>query len=63
MAINSNIQKRLQNELDEICCKNEVFKIYIKFFFKTPTYEQLNSLKYADAVMKETLRFYPIAAL
>ena len=50
LANNMEAQQFLQDEIDDICPDG------------IPSYEQLNSLKYADAVMKETLRLCPIAA-
>ena len=50
LAGNMDVQKRLQEEIDEICPNGQ------------PSYEQLNSLRYADCVFKETLRVCPIAA-
>lgn len=47
---NQFVQDRLREEIMEICPEGE------------PTYEQLNKLKYAESVMKETLRLGPIAA-
>ncbi|KAI6242035.1 putative cytochrome P450 CYP13A8 [Aphelenchoides fujianensis] len=51
LAKNPEVQEKLRRETEEFCVK------------PTPTYEELAKLKYSDAVMKETLRFQPIAGI
>lgn len=53
LAVNPDIQKKLQNEIDEMMkqCGNK------------PTYESVNNLTYLDAVFMETLRKHPLAFL
>ncbi|KAF7633686.1 hypothetical protein Mgra_00006867 [Meloidogyne graminicola] len=48
-----NVQKKLYEEIEEICGLEEG---------EMPTYEQLNKLKYLDAIFNETQRLCPIAA-
>ncbi|KAF7633682.1 hypothetical protein Mgra_00006863 [Meloidogyne graminicola] len=48
-----NVQKKLYEEIEEICGLEEG---------EIPTYEQLNKLKYLDAIFNETQRLCPIAA-
>lgn len=43
------VQERLRDEINSVCTG------------ACPTYEELNSLKFADAIMKEVLRLVPIA--
>ncbi|KAL7080595.1 hypothetical protein ACQ4LE_000418 [Meloidogyne hapla] len=52
LVIYPEVQKRLFEEIEEICGLEEG---------EMPSYEQLSKLKYADAVLKETLRLCPIA--
>lgn len=46
LAINPDVQKRLQNEIDEV----------MKATDDHPTYETINGMQYLDAVFNETLR-------
>lgn len=50
IGVNEEIQKRLQDEIDQVLedCNGEV------------TYEAINSMKYLDAVINEALRMYPV---
>nr|CAD2189497.1 unnamed protein product [Meloidogyne enterolobii] len=52
LVFNPQVQKRLFEEIEEICGLEEGEMI---------DYEQLSKLKYMDAVLKETLRLCPIA--
>ena len=52
LVFNPQVQKRLFEEIEEICGLEEGEII---------EYEQLSKLKYMDAVLKETLRLCPIA--
>ena len=54
LARNPKSQEKLMEEIDDVCGRDGS---------KAVTYEELNSLRYADMVMREALRFYPIAAL
>ncbi|KAF3426863.1 hypothetical protein E2986_12663 [Frieseomelitta varia] len=49
VGINDHVQKRLQDEIDQVLedCNGEV------------TYEAINGMKYLDAVILESLRMYP----
>ncbi|XP_034939877.1 cytochrome P450 9e2-like [Chelonus insularis] len=53
IASSSEIQKRLQEEIDDVYqrCDGE------------PTYEAINSMKYLDAIIDEVLRLYPISVM
>ncbi|XP_043251551.1 cytochrome P450 9e2-like [Colletes gigas] len=50
VGVNPDVQKRLQEEIDQVLenCKGEV------------TYDAINGLKYLDAVIYEALRIYPV---
>ncbi|XP_021918281.1 cytochrome P450 9e2-like isoform X1 [Zootermopsis nevadensis] len=50
LAVHAHMQVRLQEEIDETLQKNDG-----KF-----TYEAVNSMKYLDMVVSETLRLYPV---
>ncbi|KAL3091887.1 hypothetical protein niasHS_004950 [Heterodera schachtii] len=50
LACHPEVQLHLQEEIATVCIS------------ENPTYEELNRLKYTEAVIKETLRLMPIAA-
>ncbi|PIO75471.1 unspecific monooxygenase [Teladorsagia circumcincta] len=50
LAKNPSVQTHLQEEIDQHCSRESI------------NYETLASLKYLDAVIKESLRMYPLAA-
>ncbi|XP_032680814.1 cytochrome P450 9e2-like [Odontomachus brunneus] len=52
VAMNSDVQHKLRTEIEEVLRKND----------GKPTYEAINSMKYLNAVLNETLRLYPLAA-
>lgn len=45
-----DVQDKLRAEINNVCSSD------------SPTYEQLNEMKYAAAVIKEVLRHHPIAS-
>lgn len=49
IAVNPEIQNRLQNEIDSVLYEN-----------CDPSYEAINEMEYLDAILNETLRKYPI---
>lgn len=49
LAVNPDIQKRLQQEVDEVMKETQ----------GEPTYDAINKMKYMEAVVNETLRLYP----
>uniref|UniRef100_A0A1I7UFZ5 Cytochrome P450 n=1 Tax=Caenorhabditis tropicalis TaxID=1561998 RepID=A0A1I7UFZ5_9PELO len=51
LATNPEIQKKLQEEVDRECPDPEI------------TFDQLSKLKYMEMVVKEALRFYPLASI
>ena len=53
LVIYPEVQKRLFEEIEEICGAEEG---------EMPSYEQLAKLKYADAIFYETQRLCPMAA-
>ncbi|XP_023288980.1 cytochrome P450 9e2-like [Orussus abietinus] len=53
IAINPDVQDRLQAEVDEVLRKSP----------GEPTYETINSMEYLTAVLYEALRMYPVAPL
>ncbi|XP_046816870.1 cytochrome P450 9e2-like [Vespa crabro] len=53
IGVNPDIQKRLQQEIDEVIEKTN----------GNPTYDVINSIQYLDAVISESLRRYPIAII
>ncbi|KAL6262980.1 hypothetical protein P5V15_005771 [Pogonomyrmex californicus] len=52
IAVNQDIQKKLQNEIDRILKENN----------GEASYEAVNTMEYLDAVIHEALRMYPPAA-
>lgn len=50
LAVNVNIQRKLQEKIDLILCE----------FNGDPTYDAINEFEYLDAIVNETLRKYPI---
>ncbi|XP_015177200.1 PREDICTED: cytochrome P450 9e2-like [Polistes dominula] len=53
ICINSDIQKKLQKDIDEIIEKTH----------GNPTYDDINNMHYLGAVINESLRRYPIALM
>nr|ACE75339.1 cytochrome P450 [Glyptapanteles indiensis] len=51
IASNPDIQKKLQEEIDQVLEKDN----------GNPSYESINGMHYLDAIVNETLRLYPIA--
>uniref|UniRef100_A0A914IEG0 Cytochrome P450 n=1 Tax=Globodera rostochiensis TaxID=31243 RepID=A0A914IEG0_GLORO len=51
LACHPTVQLKAQEEIDTVCLNEDA------------TYEELNRLKYTDAVIKETLRLLPIAGI
>ncbi|XP_043501530.1 cytochrome P450 9e2-like [Polistes fuscatus] len=51
IGVNPDIQKRLQEEIDDVIEKTN----------GNPTYDSINNMQYLDAVINESLRRYPIA--
>jgi len=51
LAKNPSVQEKLKKEIEDNCVDSSV------------SYEDLNKLKYCEAVMKEVLRLHPIAAM
>ncbi|KAK6035515.1 unspecific monooxygenase [Cooperia oncophora] len=51
LAKHPSVQKNLQEEIDQHCNRESI------------SYETLTSLRYLDAVIKETLRMYPLATV
>ncbi|GMR41446.1 hypothetical protein PMAYCL1PPCAC_11641 [Pristionchus mayeri] len=50
LANHPEVMRRCQEEIDEFCCDESI------------SYEDLSNLPYIEAVCKETLRFFPLAA-
>ncbi|KAI4501164.1 hypothetical protein M0802_003537 [Mischocyttarus mexicanus] len=51
IAVNPDVQKRLQKEIDDVVEKTN----------GNPTYDAINNMQYIEAVINESLRRYPIA--
>ncbi|XP_012230654.1 cytochrome P450 9e2-like [Linepithema humile] len=49
ITVNPDVQRKLREEIDDV----------LKVTNGKPTYEAINGMKYLDAVVNETLRFYP----
>ncbi|KAL3490239.1 cytochrome P450 [Aspergillus germanicus] len=52
MALHSEVQKKAQEELDRVLGSN-----------KLPTFEDRSKLPYIDAIVKESLRWHPVAPM
>ncbi|GMR62187.1 hypothetical protein PMAYCL1PPCAC_32382, partial [Pristionchus mayeri] len=50
LACNPGVMRKCQGEIDEVCGEESI------------SYEDINNLRYLEAVCKETLRFFPLAA-
>jgi cytochrome P450 len=55
LAMHPDVQEKLYAEIEAICGGG------LDDDDEPPSYEQLNQLKYAEAVVKESLRLCPIA--
>jgi len=53
IAVNPDIQERLQNEIDNVLEETN----------GQVTYEAINNMEYLEAVINETLRMYPVAVM
>lgn len=51
LALNPDVQKRLQDEIDDVLRENK----------GKPTYEAINGMLYLDAVFNETMRYHTLA--
>lgn len=51
LAVNRHVQEKLQIEIDEVMERSN----------GRPSYEDINSMKYLEAVVNESLRLYPVA--
>ncbi|EZA47525.1 Cytochrome P450 9e2 [Ooceraea biroi] len=52
IAVNPDVQTKLRAEIEDVLKQNN----------GKPTYESINSMKYLDAVVTETMRLYPLAS-
>ncbi|XP_066602052.1 cytochrome P450 9e2-like [Prorops nasuta] len=54
LAVRQDVQSKLRGEIDEVLGRTGG---------KPPTYEDINNMKYLDAVLNEILRYYPLATM
>lgn len=58
MALHPEVQAKAQRELDSVAYQNPATG-----FIDTPEIAKLENLQYLSAIMKETLRYAPVANL
>lgn len=66
LANHSEVQQKLIDEIDSFVADHEVaysLHIHDLFFFQSFEIEVLKNLKYTDAVIKESLRHYPLGSM